>query len=127
MAIKIKAVKRRNPQDVEAPEKFYATSVNDGHVDFKKLAKQIAGQCTVRVADCQAVLAALEENIITQLRDGKIVHLGDVGTLRVSLSAEGREALEEVSHQDVKKAKLLFRPGKSLSQSLKTLEYQKAS
>ena len=73
-----------------------------------------------------AVLTALEENIITDLEDGVIVHMGDLGTLRVSISSGGRDTSDEVTSQDVKKARLLFRPGKGLSHMLKTLEYKKA-
>ena len=127
MAVRFKAVKRRNPSDPGAAQKYYATTIASGSIDFKKLAKLIAGQCTARVADCQAVLAALEENIIACLQDGNIVQLDGIGTLRLSVSAEGQPTEEVVSHQNVKKARILFRPGSGLSETLKNLKYQKAS
>lgn len=127
MAIKIKSTPRRVvPGDAQSPQKFYASALTAGSTDFKKMARRIASQCTVRAADCMAVLTALEENIITDLEDGIIVQMGDVGTLRVSVSSEGKDTRDEVSSQDVKKARLLFRPGRSLSHMLKTLEYKKA-
>jgi predicted histone-like DNA-binding protein len=127
MAIRIKSIPRRIvPGDAQSPQKFYASALTAGSTDFKKMSKRIANQCTVRPADCMAVLTALEENIITDLEDGVIVHMGDLGTLRVSISSGGRDTSDEVTSQDVKKARLLFRPGKGLSHMLKTLEYKKA-
>ena len=127
MAIKIKTVPRRAvPGDAQSPHKFYASALTAGTTDFKKMSKRIANQCTVRAADCMAVLTALEENVITDLEDGVIVHMGDLGTLRVSISSGGKDTSAEVTSQDVKKARLLFRPGKGLSHMLKNLEYKKA-
>lgn len=125
--IKLKSIPRRIvPGDAQSPQKFYASVLSSGSTDFKKMAKRIASQCTVRTADCMAVLTALEENIIADLEDGIIVQMGDLGTLRVSISSGGKDNSEEVSSQDVKKARLLFRPGKGLSHMLKTLQYKKA-
>ena len=127
MAIKIKSVTRRSvPGDPQSAHKFYAAALTAGITDFKKMSKRISNQCTVRPADCMAVLTALEENIITDLQDGTIVQLGDVGSLRVSISSGGKDTSDAVTSQDVKKARLLFRPGKGLSHMLKTLEYSKA-
>jgi|SRR5690242_826280 len=127
MAIRIKSVQRRTvPGDAQSPQKFYASALSAGNTDFKKMSRRIANQCTVRPADCMAVLTALEENIITDLQDGVIVQLGDVGTLRVSISSGGKDTSDAVTSQDVKKARLLFRPGRGLSHMLKTLQYTKA-
>ena len=127
MSIKIKSVPRRTvPGDPQSAQKFYAAALTAGITDFKKMSKRISNQCTVRPADCMAVLTALEENIITDLQDGTIVQLGDVGSLRVSISSGGKDTSDAVTSQDVKKARLLFRPGKGLSHMLKTLEYSKA-
>lgn len=127
MAIKIKPIPRRVvPGDAASATKFYASVLTTGSTDFKKMSKRISNQCTVRPADCMAVLTALEENIITDLEDGVIVQMGEVGTLRVSISSGGKDTSSAVTSQDVKKARLLFRPGKGLSHMLKTLEYTKA-
>ncbi len=127
MAIRIKSIPRRIvPGDALSPQKFYASALTAGSTDFKKMSKRISNQCTVRPADCMAVLTALEENIINDLEDGVIVHMGDLGTLRVSISSTGKDTSEQVTSQDVKKARLLFRPGKGLSHMLKMLQYKKA-
>jgi predicted histone-like DNA-binding protein len=125
MAVKIKAVKRVNPQDVDAPQKYYAKAVKTGSTNLKRLAKLVSMQCTVSRADCLAVLAALEDNIIMELEDGKIVHLGDLGTFQLGVHSEARENADEVGSGAVKKAKLNFRPGNDLKFMMNNLSFSK--
>jgi len=76
MSVKFKVVSKKNPQDLVAPVKFYASAVGFGKTNLDKLAKMISIQCTVTEADCYAVLVSLETNIISELEEGRIVKLG---------------------------------------------------
>ena len=127
MAIKFKTQSRRNPQDLTAPDKFYAAAIGNGETDMEALASMISYQSTLTDTDCFAVLRSLEHNIINELNQGRIVKLGSLGNFQVSLSSEGRATPEEVTAADVKKSRILFRPGKKLRNLLKTVNYQKAS
>ena len=126
MAVKIKTVSKRNPRDLVAPVKFYAQAVADGSVDLNDLAEIIATQCTVSKADCYAVLIALEGNIIRELKKGRIIRLGELGSFQIGISSEPSINLEEVSATSVKKARINFRPGFGLRSMLKNLVYKKA-
>ena len=42
MPIKFKTQSRKNPQDLTAPEKYYAAAVADGNVDLDRLAELIS-------------------------------------------------------------------------------------
>jgi predicted histone-like DNA-binding protein len=126
MAVKFRSVNRVNPQDVEAPQKFYATAVGDGRTNFKRLARLISMHSTVSKADCLAVLSSLEENVIMELQEGRIVDFGDLGSFQVGIKSEGRETSDEVNANVVRKARLRFRPGKEFQRMLKAgLEFQK--
>ncbi len=127
MSVKYKVLPRKNPQDLLAPEKFYAAAIADGEVDLDKLAEQISYQCTVTESDCYAVLLSLERNIISELEQGRIVKLGRLGNFQIGLSSEGKETSEEVSVSAIKKARILFRPGKRLRLLLNDLSFRKAS
>ena len=126
MSIKFKSIEKINPQDVTLPKKHYAQAVSEGSTDLKELAEIVATQCTVSPADCYAVLIALEGNIIRELRNGRIVHLGELGSYRISLSAEGMDLADEVVQSSIKRSKVLFRPGKGIRNMLRNLEYKKA-
>ena len=127
MSITFKSVARRNPQDINLPEKYYAKAIASGEVDLDTLAEQIAYECTVTESDTYAVLLALERNVAKQLQQGRIVKLGKLGNFQVSVSSEGLDTQEEVSAQAITKSRILFRPGKRLRSLLTELSYQKAS
>ncbi len=126
MAVKYKVLPRKNPQDVMAPEKFYAAAIADGDVDLDRLAELISYQSTLTATDCHAVLLSLEHNIIGELEQGRIVKLGRLGNFQVGLSSEGKVSASEVSAADITKSRILFRPGKKMRNMLKTLSYRKA-
>jgi len=127
MAIKYKVLPRKNPQDLLAPEKFYAAAIADGEVDLDRLAELISYQCTVTASDCYAVLLSLEHNIISELSAGRIVKLGRLGNFQVGVSSEGKEMATEVSSSAITKSRILFRPGKRLRSMLNDLSFRKAS
>lgn len=126
MSIKYKVLPRKNPRDITAPEKFYASAIADGHVDLDRLAELISYQCTVTATDCYAVLLSLEHNIIGELGQGRIVKLGRLGNFQVGISSEGKETPIEVSSTNIKKSRILFRPGKNLRSMLNDLSFKKA-
>lgn len=127
MPVKFKAVSRRNPRDLAAPEKFYATAIADGEVDLDTLARMISDQNTVTEADCYAVLISLEKNIIDELAQGRIVKLGRLGTFQVGISSVGMATAEEVSSNSIIKSRINFRPGKRMRSFLKDVSFKKQS
>ena len=126
MAIKYKVLPRKNPRDINAPEKFYAAAIADGDVDLDRLAELISYQCTVTETDCYAVLMALEHNIIGELGQGRIVKLGRLGNFQVGLSSTGSDTAADVSTTSITKSRILFRPGKKLRNMLDSVTFKKA-
>lgn len=127
MSISYKVIPRKNPQDLTATEKYYAAVSNNGSVNFESLAEMISNQCTVTETDCIAVLTVLEQNIIRELKEGRIVRLGKLGNFQVGLSSEGFETPTEVTASAITKSRILFRPAKKMKELLNTLSYRKVS
>ncbi|WP_299050183.1 HU family DNA-binding protein [uncultured Polaribacter sp.] len=127
MAIHFKPLERVNPQDITAPKKYYAAVKTNGSVDFESLAEMISEQCTVTETDCLAVLNVLEQNIVRELGQGRIVRLGKLGNFQVSISSFGVTTAAEVSATAITNSRIIFRPAKKLRNLLKNLSYQKAS
>ena len=125
MSVKFKTLPRKNPQDLVAPEKFYASVVGDGEVTMDNLAEIISYQCTVTEADCYAVLISLEKNIISELAQGRIVKLGRLGNFQVGISSEGMITPEEVNANSITKTRINFRPGKKMRSLLNDLSFKK--
>ncbi|HET8839015.1 MAG TPA: HU family DNA-binding protein [Flavobacteriaceae bacterium] len=122
--VSIKSIGRKNPQDVNLPEKFYAQAIANGRVDLERLAYLASNQSTVRESDCYAVLLALEHNIMDELRSGRIVELGKVGRFQVGVRSHGNELPDEVNSSSIKSAHLNFRPGRRFRDMLRTLDYK---
>ncbi|MBT8318072.1 MAG: DNA-binding protein [Lutibacter sp.] len=120
----IKPILKSNPRDLTAEKKYYATAISQGTIDFERLAYLVSNQCTVRESDCYAVLRALEHNIMDELKQGKIVQLGDLGNMQVGVSSNGEVLASDVSSASVKKAHLNFRPGVKLRDMLEITKYK---
>ena len=58
------------------------------------------------------------------LKAGRIVRLGDLGSLQIGLTSEGAESVKEFATSMIKGAHIIFRPGKQLAELLKILSYQ---
>ncbi len=126
MAIKIKTIERGEPGVTGGGQKkFYASPVMDGELTLAGLTKAIEKICTVSGADIRAVLYALVDVSIDSLADGTIVRLGDLGSLRISLSSEGKATAEEVTSSSVKNVSVIFTPGTRIKEMFLTAKFQK--
>ena len=123
--ISYKVLPRKNPQDLVAPEKYYAAVVPNGGADFETLAEMISEQSALSATDCLAVLHILEVNIIRELRQGRIVRLGRLGNFQISLSSKGFDTETEVSAEAITKTRILFRPAPKLRDLLKNLSFSR--
>jgi predicted histone-like DNA-binding protein len=126
MSVKFKVIERGQPGVTGGGQKkFYATPVQDGEVSLDTLTKGIEKSCTVNGADIRAVLYAMVDQAVTNLEEGRIVRLGDLGSLRITLSSEGKEKAEEINASSIKDASVIFTPGAKLKDMFATLKFQK--
>jgi len=126
MSIKFKVIERGQPGVVGGgTKKFYAIPVMDGEFDLNDLTRAIEKMCTVNGADIRAVLYALVDVSVDQLTRGTIVRLGDLGSLRTSISAEGQATAEEVTSSTIKGASVIYTPGTRIKETLTTVKFEK--
>jgi predicted histone-like DNA-binding protein len=127
MAIKFKVIQKGYPGVAGGGEKkFYASTQSSGELTLNGLTKQIEKISTVSGADIRAVVYATVDVMKDALAAGQIVRLGELGSLRVSISSEGKATEEEVGGTSIRKAKVVFTPGQDLKDMLITLNYEKA-
>ena len=126
MAVKYAVIERGNPSDATKPKKIYAQAVYDGETTLKELATRASQISTVTYIDTIAVITALVEVIPNELADGKIIRLGELGSLYISNKSEGSETAEKVNASNIKSAKVDFRPGTDFKKLVKTVDWQKA-
>ena len=127
MSIQIKSVARPQPGVTGGGvKKFYASPVHGKEITLDGLTKAIEKTSTVNGADIRAVLYAMVEEAVNGLSDGRIIRLGDLGSMRITLSSEGKNTAEEVTASAVKKAGVIFTPGAKLQDMLKTAKFTKS-
>lgn len=73
------------------------------------------------IADSKAVLDALQYGVITALKDGKSVRLGDLGSFRLTISSEGVATVEEAKKRGtslIKAVKVQFHKSVAIDEAL---------
>jgi predicted histone-like DNA-binding protein len=125
MSVKFNVVERPNPQDREAPKKFYPSIQSSGRRSLRQLSNRITQMCTVSTPDTLAVLESLLTVIPQELAEGNIVELGDFGSFWLRNNAEGAEEMEKVSASQVTNLLPRFIPGKEFKKALKGVDFEK--
>ena len=72
------------------------------------------------------MLYALVEESVAGLSESRIIRLGDLGSLRITVSSHSRDKASEVTASAVKKVGVIFTPGKKLQEMLKSAKVTKA-
>ena len=126
MAIRFRSILRGEPGVIGGGVKKYYASANVTEVvDLEQLSELVSEATTVHGADIRAVLYALVKVICRELSNSKSVQLGELGNLRTEVSSHGTEDPEEVNSSLIKRARVIFTPGKLIKKMLKTVEYKK--
>jgi len=127
MSVKFSIVPRKNPSKIAEPAKYYAQAQGFGEMDFDSLCEEVDGRCTATKADVTAALNGVLVCMKASLGKGEIVRLGDFGTFQIALSSSGAATEKEFNSSMIKKARISFRPGKLLTNLLKTLAYSQVA
>lgn len=115
--IKFKAALRKNPVDKSV--KYYPTPASPEPRTLELLTAEIEQKCTLTRVDIVACLTALQESIVTHLKDGRSVRFGDLGSFRLSVRGKGVTEVDEVKQENIKSLRVLFTPSGKLAKSLR--------
>lgn len=110
------AKKKKNPFD--GTTKWYAQSAPATPVECEQIAKEISDTNTVTDADIAAVLKSLQRVIANHLSMGQSVRLGDLGSFRATITADGQKTEAEVTASTIKGVRVRFTPGAWLKRQL---------
>lgn len=124
MTVSYSVVPRKNPAKKDEPAKFYAQAQAAGELDFEELCEAITSRSTCTETDVRASISGILYEAKRSLKAGRIVRLGDLGSLQIGLNSEGATSVKEFSSSMIKGAHIIFRPGKTLAELLKILTYQ---
>lgn len=125
MAQTYKIVKKKNlGKDADSvPNKHYAIPKYNGYTEEDSLYDLIAARSTVSSADVKVVLDSLNFVLDRELRAGYIVQMGEFGNFRLSLSSSGATTQDDFNPSMLRKAKVIFTPGKNLRKTVRTTRF----
>lgn len=79
--------------------KYYPQIAPATPLTLAQITKRIEKRSTVSSADVKAVLDALQSEVIDALQNGNSVRLGDLGSFRLTIKANGAETAAEAKRQ----------------------------
>ena len=126
MSLFYNKVQRRNPQDGDAPAKWYLVLKTLGMVREKEVAKLIAEETTLNPKEAEMALSQLQKIMIRSLLNGQSVQLGDWGSFYLSLHTEGSETEKEAGPDKIKKINIRFTAGKELKEAIAKATFKEA-
>lgn len=118
MPILFNKVKRGNPAKPQAPRKWYPVLKSTGLVREKQVAKLLADETTLNPKEAEFAIAQLQKVVVNLLLSGNTVQLGDLGSFRVTVHAEGAETKEAVTSKQIKKLTVRFSESEALKEGL---------
>jgi predicted histone-like DNA-binding protein len=122
--MKFKLIQKRNPAQPEQPYKWYASPVNTGKFGIKEFSKGIEGRSSLTRGDIENVLTNFTDELPIFLKMGMSVRLGDLGTLRLTLSSEGTENKEDFHASKIKNVRVVFTPSAELKKQLENITFE---
>lgn len=115
------------PGDNSSEKKWYATAKSTGTADIDEICLLIAARSTVSSADVKAVLDNLNFVIDFQLKSGRIVKMGELGSFRLSIGSKGVANREDFSQSLLKAPRIVFTPGNALKETRLTAKFSQVS
>jgi predicted histone-like DNA-binding protein len=123
MTIKYNVMPRHNPRDPDAPQRYFPVVKSSGRTTQRGLARKGAKMSTMSAADLAAAMEILLDLIPEELMAGNIVDLGDFGSFRLSVKAEGSDTEEEVTAVNIKSLNVRFTPGKEFKDAMNRAKF----
>ena len=124
MAILLKTVARKNPNDKEAAPKFYPVQSTIKQVDESTVAELIADETTLNPAEALMAIRQLRKVLIRELLNSNSVKLGNWGSFSITLSTEGADTAANVKATNVKQINVRFTPGTELKEGLQKAQFE---
>lgn len=126
MAIKFNVVEKGQPGVVGGGVKrWYAIANTDGELSVDELSKEIEKFSALSEADIRGVIIALENVIVNELQNGRIIRLDKLGSFYPSLMSLPADTEDAFNSTMIKGAKVNYRPGQRITAALKTAKFLK--
>ena len=125
--LRLKVIKRRDPRDLSAQPKFYASVKRNQNVGLYHMVDELRKISPINKGDAVSVLINLIDLVPKELAIGNTVTLGDLGTFWINVSSQGFDNENEVSTKAINKVKVHFKASNQLKKLMSNLRYDNRS
>ena len=120
-------VERANPRQPMMPRKWYPLLKSTGLVKEKQVAKLLADETTLNPKEAEMAVSQLMKVVTNLLLNGNTVQLGELGSFRLTATAEGSNTKDEVTAQNIKKVNVRFVESEDLKDAMKKATFKDAA
>lgn len=106
-------------------EKYYPCAIHEGMDDLDSLSKRIALNSNICKADCYRIVMSLTEEIEKSLAMGRVVNIFTLGSFKINVHGIGVDSPEDSVKDEIKGAKIIYRPSKNMNEALSQLTYKR--
>lgn len=125
---KINELRRKNKETNLTDIKYYAAAVYEKNAtSIDDLATIIEERTSLGKTDVKAVLENLADAVVRELRQGRIVDLGHLGRMRLTLRSKAAPQPELFTTDQIYGSKVIFTPGRAFRQMQRSLTYTKVT
>ena len=119
MSVTFKRVLRKNPQDKQAPAKYYPQVITWGKpATLNTIAHKMTYSSSLTLGDIKSVLTNFVYAMRAELFAGRSVNIEGFGVFSLSATTEGSETKEECQATKIKSLRINFRASTSVRPNL---------
>lgn len=105
----------------EDAKRWYPQLVNNGEVSFDELCEQVAEESALSSADVKGVMDRLIRVLSRNLKEGRLVRCGELGSFRFALRSSGVINKEDYDPETMmREPSVVYTPGKLLKDTRET-------
>jgi len=106
-------------------EKYYPCAIHEGMDDLESLSERIASNSSISQADCYRIVMSLTKVIEESLAMGRVVHIKTLGSFKINVNGVGVDSPEASVKDEIKGAKIIYRPSPNMNKVLDALTYKR--
>ncbi len=129
MSVHYKLVLKKNlsPAAPEGEKLFYAQTRAQRVYSFDEICEDAADTSTLSSGDMKLALDRISKLLVKSLAKGEVAHLGELGNFQLLTSSTGSATEKEFTQANLKRARLVFRPGAMLRYLKETVKFERYS
>lgn len=117
-------VGRKNPQNPEAPKKFYAQSRSMKKVTVKEICKRVSERSSYSRGELEGAIGEFLIEIQNVLEEGNIAQMGDLGNFRLIVRNRGAAiTADDYNTSLISRSRVSFYAGTELRDLCKRMKY----